>query len=844
MPGNNPLNILTATTGGTAIDPVCHMKVTPQKAAASLDHAGKPYYFCCTGCAEKFRKDPKKYLSASPVVAPGHHSMVQIGGATPVHISPAVSKPVEKRSTQSPAVDYVCPMDPEVHSAIAAACPKCGMALEPATPLATVRTEYVCPMHPEVIAQEPGACPKCGMALEPRTVTLTEEPNPELEDMTRRFGWSTALALPVMLLGMADMIPGQPLHAALGASALAWVQLVLSAPVVLWGGKPFFERGWASVINRSPNMFTLIAAGTGTAFVYSALATVVPRIFPAAFRGHGGAVAVYFEAAAVIVALVLLGQVLELRARSQTSGAIRALLNLAPKTARRVQADGSEVDIPLDNVAVGDSLRVRPGEKVPVDGMVRSGASAVDESMVTGESIPVEKTAGSKVVGGTINGTGTFVMQAEHVGSETVLAQIVRMVSEAQRSRAPIQRLADKVAAWFTPMVIGIAVLTFVAWGIWGPEPRLAYGLVNAVAVLIIACPCALGLATPMSIMVGTGRGALAGVLIRNAEALETLERVDTLVIDKTGTLTAGKPAVMATLPMAGHSEMDVLRLAASVEQGSEHALAGAILAAAKEKAVPLAAVTAFRNVPGRGIEGTVAGRRVQLGNVAFMKDCGVALPSNATRHADDSARQGQTAMFVAQDGQLAGVITVADPVKPTTAEALRDLRTAGLRIVMLTGDNRATAQAVAAGLGIDEVQAETLPHQKKDVIEKLQKQGCIVAMAGDGVNDAPALAQAHVGIAMGSGTDVAMQSAGVTLLKGDLRGIVRARKLSRATMRNIRQNLFFAFAYNALGIPIAAGVLFPAFGLLLNPMLASAAMTFSSVSVISNALRLRKAEL
>jgi len=834
---NNPLQVLNTQAAHSEVDPVCHMKVNPEKASGRLEHAGKIYFFCCKSCLEKFHGDPEKYLSAA-AHAPG---MVQPGGFVP--IGPAAAPATKPSSSETPAVDYVCPMDPEVHSPHPAACPKCGMALEPALPLPAARTEYVCPMHPEVVAQNPGACPKCGMALEPRTITVAEESNPELYEMTRRFRWSLLLAVPVMFLGMSEMIPGQPLHAAVGPQTLAWMQMLLSTPVVLWGGKPFFERAWASVRFRSPNMFTLIGLGTGAAFGYSVLATLVPDIFPASFRGHGGAVAVYFEAAAVIVTLVLLGQVLELRARSQTSGAIRALLGLAPKTARRVDA-AAEVDVLLAEVRVDDRLRVRPGEKVPVDGTVLEGTSAVDESMVTGEPLPAEKTAGTRVVGGTINGTGSFVMRADHVGSETMLAQIVRMVSEAQRSRAPIQRLADRVAAWFTPTVIVMAVLTFLAWSVFGPQPRFAYALVNAIAVLIIACPCALGLATPMSIMVGTGRGALAGVLIRNAEALETLERIDTLVIDKTGTLTEGRPALVAIHAHDGRKEDQVLRLAASVEQGSEHSLAAAILAGAKQKGLTLTPVSEFRATPGRGIAGTVEAQRVVFGNADFLKESGVAIPPAAATRAAQVAGEGHTVMFLAAGGQLAGIFAVADPLKPTTPEALRSLRAEGLRIVMLTGDNRATAASVAARLGIEEIHAEVLPHQKKEVVEQLQKNGRLVAMAGDGVNDAPALAQAHVGIAMGTGTDVAMHSAGVTLVRGDLRGIARARKLSRATMSNIRQNLFFAFAYNALGIPLAAGVLFPAFGLLLNPMIASAAMTFSSVSVISNALRLRKLPL
>ncbi len=832
MSSQNPFVVLGGGPGpASEIDPVCHMKVNPAKSAASSSHNGKTYHFCCQGCAEKFKQDPDRYLQS-----PGSPGLPKAGHLAQIAMAPPA---VHGSSPQQAAVDYVCPMDPEVHSPHPAACPKCGMALEPASPVSTTKTEYTCPMHPEVTSDRPGSCPKCGMALGAQTVAVSEESNSELVDMTRRFWWSAALAFPVFLLGMSEMIPGRPVHAALGTTALAWLQMILSAPVVLWGGRPFFERGWASVINRSPNMFTLIATGTGTAFAYSVLATLAPGIFPASFRDHGGGVPVYFEAAAVIVALVLLGQVLELRARSQTSSAIRALLGLAPKTARRVDAGGRENDVPLEEVRIGDRLRVRPGEKIPVDGSLLEGGSAVDESMVTGESIPVEKLVGRKVVGGTVNGTGSFIMLAEHVGSDTVLAQIVRLVSEAQRTRAPIQRLADKVAGWFTPAVMIVALLTFVTWAAFGPEPRLAYGLLNAVAVLIIACPCALGLATPMSIMVGTGRGAQQGVLVRNAEALEILERVDTLVIDKTGTLTEGKPDLIETHAVNGVTEAEVLRLAASIERASEHALAAAILAAAKEKQVALSPVSSFRSVPGRGVEGMVEGRRVLLGNRKFLEESGISLEAD-TSAADDFAAQGQTAVYLAAEEKLAGILAVADRVKPTTAEAIRDLRSEGIRVVMLTGDSRSAAQSIATSLGIQEVHAEVLPQQKQEVVVQLQKQGRIVAMAGDGVNDAPALSQAHVGIAMGSGTDVAMESAGITLLRGDLRGIVRARKLSRATMRNIRQNLFFAFAYNAVGVPVAAGALFPVFGLLLNPMIASAAMTFSSVSVISNALRLR----
>jgi Cu+-exporting ATPase len=718
------------------------------------------------------------------------------------------------------------------------------MALEPVAPAPVrARTQWTCPMHPQIVRDAPGSCPICGMALEPRTVGAEEGPDPELIDMTRRFWIGLVLTLPLLAFAMGDMLPGEPLRHFVPGRVAAWLQLVLATPVVLWAGWPFFVRGWASVVNRSLNMFTLIALGTGMAYVYSVAGTVAPSLFPESFRTHGGEVGLYFEAAAIITVLVLLGQVLELRARSRTSSAIRALLNLAPPTARRLR-DGTEEDVPLEAVQAGDLLRVRPGERIPVDGVVLEGGSAVDESMVTGESIPVEKVSGSRVTGGTVNGTGTFVMRAERVGSETLLARIVQMVAEAQRTRAPIQRLADQVAAWFVPAVVVIAVLTFVGWGLWGPEPRLAYGLVNAVAVLIIACPCALGLATPMSIMVGTGRGAQAGVLVKNAEALELTEKIDTLVVDKTGTLTEGKPRLTVVRPVPGHDETTVLRLAAGLERGSEHPLAAAILAGAAERGVTVATPEDFRSITGKGVSGRVDGHAVALGNLALMQDLGVAVDALLAETAENLRGEGQTVVFVAVDGRAAGLVAVADPIKPSAPEALQALRQSGLHVVMLTGDSRRTAEAVARRLGIEHVEAEVLPERKSEVVRELQARGRKVAMAGDGVNDAPALAQADVGIAMGTGTDVAIESASIALVKGDLRGIVRARRLSRATMRNIRENLFFAFVYNALGVPIAAGVLYPVFGLLLSPIIASAAMTFSSVSVIGNALRLRRAEL
>ncbi|MGB8274311.1 MAG: copper-translocating P-type ATPase, partial [Alphaproteobacteria bacterium] len=717
----------------------------------------------------------------------------------------------------------------------------CGMALEPAAPGAA-RTVYTCPMHPEIVRDGPGDCPICGMALEPKSVAAEEGPNPELIDMSRRFWVSLVLSLPVAVFAMSGAIPGDPLHALMPKGAMVWVEFALATPVVLWGGWPFFVRGWASLVHRSLNMFTLIGIGTGVAYAYSAVAALFPHIFPDSFRGEGGTVPVYFEAAAVIVTLVLLGQVLELKARSETGSAIRALLGLAPKTARRLEADGSERDVPLDSVHPGNRLRVRPGEKVPVDGTVLEGSTAVDESMISGEPIPAEKHPGDKVTGATVNGTGSFVMRAERVGAETLLAQIVAMVSAAQRSRAPIQRLADTVSGYFVPAVLAAAAATFVAWALFGPAPPMAHALVNAVAVLIIACPCALGLATPMSIMVGTGRGAAAGVLVKNAEVLETMEKIDTLVVDKTGTLTEGRPKLVSVVA-EGIDESELLRLAAGLERGSEHPLAAAILAGAKERGLGPADVTDFAAVPGHGVTGAAAGRKVALGNAKLLQRLGIEAGPLAAR-AEELRQDGQTVMFVAVDGRAAGLVGVADPIKETTREAIESLRADGVEVVMLTGDSRTTALAVARKLGIDRVEAEVLPAAKGEVVKRLQAEGRFVAMAGDGINDAPALAQAQVGIAMGTGTDVAMESAGVTLVKGDLRGIVRARRLSRATMGNIRQNLFFAFIYNALGVPVAAGVLYPWFGLLLSPMIAAAAMSFSSVSVVGNALRLRRVEL
>ncbi|QJD18309.1 heavy metal translocating P-type ATPase [Paracoccus sanguinis] len=760
-------------------DPVCGMMVDPHATQHKAEHAGRPYYFCSDGCRTKFLAEPDRYL------------------------------------------------DPAASAAKASPVPE--------------GTIYTCPMHPEIRQVGPGLCPICGMALEPVLVSLEAEPNLELIDMRRRFWIGLVLTIPVFLLEMGGHLLG--LDHLVSQRSSNWIQLILATPVVLWAGWPFFQRGWQSLVTRNLNMFTLIAMGTGAAWIYSVVATLVPGIFPDAFRQHDGSVAVYFEAAAVITVLVLLGQVLELRARESTSGAIRALLDLAPKTARRIHEDGSEEEVQLDAVRVGDRLRVRPGEKVPVDGEVLEGRSAVDESMVTGESMPVTKEVGSKAIGGTMNQSGALVIEARRVGRDTMLSQIVQLVAEAQRSRAPIQRLADQVSGWFVPAVIGVALLAFIAWSIWGPEPQFSFGLVAAVSVLIIACPCALGLATPMSIMVGVGRGAQAGVLIKNAEALEHMEKVDTIIVDKTGTLTEGRPAVTAIVPAPGWAEADVLRLAASVERASEHPLALAIVRAAEEREIPLAPVADFDSPTGKGALGVVEGKRIPLGNAKFLTEQGVDVAPLAEQ-ADKLREDGATAIFMGVDGQVAAIFAIADPVKATTPEALAALKAQGIRVVMLTGDNWTTARAVARQLGIDEVEAEVLPDQKSEVVQRHKAAGEVVAMAGDGVNDAPALAAADVGIAMGTGTDVAMESAGVTLLKGDLTGIVRARRLSQAVMRNIRQNLFFAFIYNALGIPVAAGVLYPFFGILLSPIIAAAAMALSSVSVIANASRLRGVKL
>jgi len=804
----------SAVTPAEVVDPVCGMTISPDDAVGHVDHKGQTYYFCSQSCLDQFRATPEAFLGERPAKT-----------ATPADIER----------------EYTCPMDPDVRQKGAGACPKCGMALEPVDVAPVTKDEWTCPMHPEIVRDAPGSCPICGMALEPRVVSV-EEDNPELDDMTRRFWWSAAITAPMLVFMISEFLPGRPLQTMVPHGWMNWLQLALATPVVLWGGWPFFVRGWASVVNRHLNMFTLIALGVGAAYVYSVIATLAPGIFPDSFRMMGE-VAVYFEPAAVIVVLVLLGQVLELRARSRTSSAIRNLLGLAPKTARRIEGDGTERDVPLSEVHAGERLRVRPGERVPVDGVVLEGRTTTDESMVTGESIPVEKEAGAPVTGGTVNGTGTFVMKAERVGADTLLAQIVRMVSEAQRSRAPIQRLADTVSGYFVPAVIVVAIATFAIWSQYGPEPRLSLALVNAVAVLIIACPCALGLATPVSIMVGTGRGAEAGVLIRNAEALEILENVNTLVVDKTGTLTEGRPRLVTVAPQESFDEPRLLRYVASLENVSEHPLAAAIVAGAKERGVSLVDVSEFESVTGKGVIGTIDGRRIAIGNIKMMEALPVSVEPLKEK-ADELRRTGQTVMFVAVDARAAGIVGVADPVKESAREALDALHAEGIRVVMLTGDNRTTAEAVARILGIDHVEADVLPDQKATVVKDLQSKGQRVAMAGDGINDAPALAQADVGIAMGTGTDVAMESAGVTLVRGDLRGIVRARRLSRNTMRNIRQNLFFAFIYNIAGVPVAAGILYPWLGLLLSPMIASAAMTFSSISVIGNALRLRKASL
>jgi P-type Cu+ transporter len=795
------------------IDPVCGMKVLPAKAAGSTEYAGRTWYFCGKGCLAKFEAEPGKY--------DGTRSKVEVKAAAPM--APAGG-------------GYVCPMHPEVRSDRPGDCPKCGMGLEAATAAVVL---YTCPMHPEIVRDAPGSCPICGMALEAMSPQAEAE-NPELVSMTRRFWVGAVLTLPLLGVMVADMF-GHPLV----GGWLGGMEFALATPVVLWGGWPFFQRAWASVVHRSPNMFTLIAIGSGAAYLYSAVAVIAPGVFPAAFRDMSGGLGLYFEAASVIVVLVLLGQVLELRARSRTGSAIKALLGLAPKTALRVYDDGHEAEVGLAEIQVGELYRVRPGEKVPVDGVVVTGRSSVDESMVTGESMPVEKTVGERVVGSTVNGTGSFVMRAERVGADTLLAQIVRMVSDAQRTRAPIQQLADKVSAYFVPAVLMAAVVTFVVWASVGPSPRGAHALINAVAVLIIACPCALGLATPMSIMVGMGRGASEGILVRSAEVLEVMEKVDTLVVDKTGTLTEGYPRVVGVVAADGWDEAGVMRVAGSLEKASEHPLGAAVLTWMKEKGVAVVEVASFEAVTGKGVTGSLDGKRVGIGNEGLVLSLGVAATVMGpwTDRTDALRAEGQTVMFVVVDGAVVGMVGVADPVRATTVEALTQLREAGIRVVMATGDSEKTAAAIAGRLGI-EFHAGVTPSGKAELVKRLQAEGRVVAMAGDGINDAPALAQADAGIAMGTGTDVAMEAGGVTLVKGDLRGIVKAIRLSKRTMGNIRQNLFFAFFYNAIGVPVAAGVLYPVFGLLLNPMIAAAAMSFSSVTIIANALRLRSARL
>ena len=868
------LDKTNAEQNNTLSDPVCGMNVT-EDSEHHIQHADQDYYFCSSSCHDKFAADPEQYIQkpvATQLKDPvcgmdvtsdskhhihhadqdyyfcSEHCQDKFTASPDTYLNPAPATdnycPDDSCSlTSSSDAIYTCPMHPEIEQQGPGSCPKCGMALEPkGVPVIATKTEYTCPMHPEIVQDHPGSCPKCGMALEARSVEA-EEDTSELDDMSRRFWVSSILAIPVFILAMvADLVPSW-LPDGLAMQTVQWIEFVLATPVVIWGGWPFYVRAVQSVRTWNLNMFTLIGLGVSVAWTYSVVALLLPGIFPEVMKMEGGLVDVYFEAAAVITALVLLGQVLELRARSQTNAAIKLLLGLAPNTARIVRDDGTEEDIPLEQVVVGDILRVRPGEKIPVDGTVTDGNSSVDESMVTGEPIPVEKNEGERVIGATVNGTGSLLMRAEKVGTDTLLSQIVHMVSEAQRSRAPIQKLADIVAGYFVPVVVLIAVATMIVWGFWGPEPRLAHAIINAVAVLIIACPCALGLATPMSIMVGTGKGATMGVLIKNAEALETMEKVDVLVVDKTGTLTEGKPKLVSVQATTGFNEDEVLHLAASLERASEHPLAEAIVKGAEDRNVTLSQTDDFESVTGKGVTGTIDDRKVALGNLKLLQSLDIDVADLPTR-AEAGRAEGQTVMLIAIDGKAAGLIGVADPIKESTAEAIDELHKAGVNVVMLTGDSKTTAEAVAQKLNIDRVEAEVLPDQKASIVKQLQSEGKIVAMAGDGINDAPALAQSHVGIAMGTGTDVAMESAGVTLVKGDLRGIVRARKLSHAVMNNIRQNLFFAFVYNSMGVPVAAGVLYPVFGLLLSPIIAAAAMSFSSVSVITNSLRLRGLKL
>ncbi len=836
VPITAPTRIVLPTMPAAAprllgIDPVCGMKVFERAAPITREHQGVTRHFCCAGCAAKFEAAPERFLRS-----PGSEPMVAAHQGKSGQGKGDRGQGTGDRGGGA----YTCPMDPEVRSDDPGDCPVCGMALEAEFPLPATRVQYTCPMHPEVVREEPGDCPICGMALEPREVAEAAALSPELQEMARRLWISGGLALAVLGLAMSGMIP--PLDGVIDSRTSAWLQFALATPVVLWGGWPFFVRGWRSVVNRSANMFTLIAAGTGAAYLYSVVAMLFPALIPESFRVQGE-VPVYFESAAVIVALVLLGQVLELRARARTSDAIRALLSLAPPVARRVGPEGGEEDVPVASLCPGDLLRIRPGERVPVDGVVVEGASNVDESMITGEPIPVEKIPGAPITGATVNGAGTLVMRAQKVGADTVLARIVSLVAAAQRSRAPIQGLADRVSAVFVPAVVAASAIAFFAWAGLGPEPRLAHALVSAVAVLIIACPCALGLATPVSVMVGIGQGARAGVLFRNAEALERLEKIDTLVVDKTGTLTEGRPSLATVAPSAGVAVHELLSVAAALERASEHPLAAAIVAGARARGAVAPPVESFCALPGRGVTGVIDGRTVALGNEALLEDLGVVAGESAGSVVELRAR-GETAVFVAAGTRVLGVLGVADAVKATSGAAVRALRGEGLRVVMVTGDDRATAAAVASTLGIEEIEAGVTPEGKAETIARLQGEGRRVAMAGDGINDAPALARADVGIAMGSGTDVAIESAGVTLVHGDVAGVARARRLSRAVMRNIRQNLFWAFAYNALGVPIAAGALYPVFGVVLSPMIAAAAMSFSSVTVISNALRLQRTRL
>lgn len=813
-------------------DPVCKM-IVDEASHFSVNHKEKNYYFCSKSCMDKFIIRPENYSNVS-----GSKSCCSEDKNSAIKDN--------KNSEVPKSTLYICPMHPEVEQNSSGNCPKCGMALESSTPIMPQqKTEYICPMHPEIVKDQPGDCPICGMALEPKTVTLEDDDNPELKLMSKRFWVSLILSVPLLIVSMGGMIPAihSFLSEILSTRALTLIEFSLATPIVLWSGLPFFTRFWQSIINRSPNMFTLIGLGVGVAYLYSIVAAFFPDIFPDSFRDINGQVGVYFEAAAVIITLVLLGQVLELKARNQTGAAIKALLGLAPKTAMLVNEDGTESEIPLDQVQVGNLVRVKPGEKIPVDGSVVEGTSSIDESMITGEPIPVEKKSGDKVIGATVNGTGSIIIKAERIGAETMLSQIVQMVADAQRSRAPIQKLSDVVVSYFVPAVIMAALITFIIWSLFGPEPKFTYALINAVAVLIIACPCALGLATPMSIMVATGLGARMGVLFKNAEAIETLRKVDMLVVDKTGTLTVGRPKLNQVYALDPWDNDSILLYAASIERASEHPLADAIVEEALNKDLKLINTDDFKSITGKGVVGTVEKHSIALGNQKLFENLNINISALSDR-SEQLRREGQTVMYIAIDNKIAGLISVMDPIKDTTPEAIKQLHDENIKIVMLTGDNKTTAENIARKLNIDDVIAEVLPHQKSEAVKRLQDEGYFVAMAGDGINDAPALAQAQVGIAMGTGTDVAMESAGVTLIKGDLRGIVRARKLSRLTLKNIKQNLFLAFIYNSLGVPIAAGILYPVWGILLSPIIAAAAMSLSSVSVITNALRLRNIKI